>query len=207
MGYKLFFFNRNEIKYEICIKVVMFNAKGIKMNESEAIKFKRGKWSQTGVPHKGWTCVDIEDLEEPSMICEMCESQEIRYVHYMHHPSYKDELKVGCICAGHMEQDLGRAKKRDDFLKSRSSKRKRWLSRNWKISAKGNEYLKVDGYLITVFNKNGKWVGCIKEIDGNYEKFSRKNYESSDKLKLASFDLLTKILAEKDSLGTAPNSQ
>jgi len=40
-----------------------------------------GKWSQAGVPHRGWTCVDIDDLGEPSATCEMCETQEIRYVH------------------------------------------------------------------------------------------------------------------------------
>lgn len=32
-----------------------------------------GEWAQCGVPHKGWTCVDIEDLGEPSAVCEMCE--------------------------------------------------------------------------------------------------------------------------------------
>jgi hypothetical protein len=47
-----------------------------------------GKWAQPGVPHKGWRCVDIEDLGEPSATCEMCEAQEIRYVHHMEHPSY-----------------------------------------------------------------------------------------------------------------------
>ena len=41
-----------------------------------------GKWSQAGVPHKGWIWVDIEDLGEPSATCEMCETQEIRYVQY-----------------------------------------------------------------------------------------------------------------------------
>jgi hypothetical protein len=168
----------------------------MKMNERNAIKHKKGKWSQTNIPHKGWTCVDIEDLEEPSLTCEMCESQTIRYVHYMSHPDYRDELKVGCVCAGHMEEDLLTAKKRDDFLKSRSSKRKRWLYRNWKISLKGNEYLKVDGYIVTVFNKNDKWVGYIKEIDGGYEIFSRNKYNSLEEIKLACFDMLTKVLAE-----------
>jgi hypothetical protein len=51
--------------------------------EEELVVQKRGKWSQPGVPHKGWVCVDIEDLGEPSLTCEMCESQNIRYVHYM----------------------------------------------------------------------------------------------------------------------------
>lgn len=40
-----------------------------------------GKWSQQGVPKKGWTCIGFEDLGEPSTQCEMCENQDIRYVH------------------------------------------------------------------------------------------------------------------------------
>ncbi|GHV31592.1 hypothetical protein AGMMS4952_20620 [Spirochaetia bacterium] len=66
------------------------------MDENYYFENRRGKWSDKGVPHKGWKCIDIEDLGEPSLTCEMCESQEIRYVHYMKHPGYKDILKVGC---------------------------------------------------------------------------------------------------------------
>jgi hypothetical protein len=40
-----------------------------------------GKWIEPGVPHKGWVCVAITDLEEVDAVCEMCEVQEIRYVH------------------------------------------------------------------------------------------------------------------------------
>jgi hypothetical protein len=64
-----------------------------------------GKWRRPGVPHKGWQCIDIEDLEEPCHVCEMCEVQIVRYVHTMFHPDY-GTLEVGCICAGYMEQDL-----------------------------------------------------------------------------------------------------
>ena len=72
-----------------------------------------GKWGRPGVPQKGWTCVGIEDLEEPSAVCEMCETQEIRYVHYMEHSHYPDQLGVGCVCAGHMEEDYEGARRRD----------------------------------------------------------------------------------------------
>ena len=42
-----------------------------------------GKWSQIGVPHRGWTCVSVDDLGAPDAVCEMCETQAIRYVHHM----------------------------------------------------------------------------------------------------------------------------
>lgn len=53
------------------------------MNEENHIHNKHGKWSQKNIPHKDWTCIDIEDTGELSTTCEMCESQSIRYVHYM----------------------------------------------------------------------------------------------------------------------------
>ena len=50
-----------------------------------------GKWSEQGVPHKGWRCIDVEDLGEFDSVCEMCDTQEIRYVHYMQHSDYEDD--------------------------------------------------------------------------------------------------------------------
>ncbi len=61
----------------------------------------QGKWAEAGVPHKGWTCVGVHDLEQERQTCEMCEGQVIRYVHAMEHPEYPGTLSVGCVCAGH----------------------------------------------------------------------------------------------------------
>lgn len=69
---------------------------------------RRGKWSEAGVPKKGWTCVGVEDLEEPSQLCEMCDSAKIRYAHIMEHPDYPGSLQVGCVCAELMEEDYKR---------------------------------------------------------------------------------------------------
>src|SRR6516165_11351705 len=77
------------------------------------------------VPHKGWTCTCVEDLEEPCEICEMCESQEIRYVHTMAHPRYPEALRCGRICAGQMERDYAAAWKREAELKRRGRKPRR----------------------------------------------------------------------------------
>ena len=32
-----------------------------------------GKWENPSVPHSGWECIDIQDLGEPVMTCQMCE--------------------------------------------------------------------------------------------------------------------------------------
>lgn len=88
-----------------------------------------GKWSEAGVPHRGWSCVDIEDLGAPDHICEMCERQEVRYVHHMQHPDYPNVLRCGCICAGHMEEDLARAHRRETTLRSAARRRRTWPDR------------------------------------------------------------------------------
>jgi hypothetical protein len=106
-------------------------------SEESMIRLRRGKWSQPGVPHHGWICVGMEDLGEPTGECEMCESQAIRYVHQMKHPEYPDELGVGCVCAEHMETDKGASRSREKDLKNVAEKRKRWLTRKWRLSEKG----------------------------------------------------------------------
>jgi len=82
-----------------------------------------GKWSQPGVPHRGWVCVDVEDLGSPSAICEMCETAEIRYVHHMQHDDYLAGLGVGCICAENMEQDYVGPRLREKRLRQRAQRR------------------------------------------------------------------------------------
>jgi hypothetical protein len=167
------------------------------MDNEESYSTNHGKWSQEGVPHKGWTCIDIEDSGAVSFVCEMCESQHIRYIHYMKHPDYQDILSVGCVCAGKMEGNYTKAKLRDDFMKKRAARRLHWIHNSrWKVSQKGNDWIKTDGYII-VMKKAGKlWRAFIKSETGNFEKWSYRQYESKDMAKLAAFDYLTKLLSE-----------
>src|SRR5262249_12624963 len=95
-----------------------------------------GKWGKPGVPHQGWTCVNVEDLAEPAHNCEMCETMVVRYVHTMTHPKHEN-LQVGCVCAGHMEGDPTGARRREAGFKRIADRRKRWLTRNWRVSAAG----------------------------------------------------------------------
>ena len=112
-----------------------------------------GKWSRVGVPHKGWTCVNVEDLGEPEAVCEMCEIQQIRYVHWMEHPDFSEVLAVGSICAGHMENDYEAPRKREYGLRNAAQRKRRWLNRIWRVSSRGNTYLNTDGMNIVVYEK------------------------------------------------------
>jgi hypothetical protein len=119
----------------------------------------------------------------------MCETQEIRYVHTMKHPDYVSELGVGCVCAEKMEDDYEGPRRREKALRSATSRKKRWLSRKWKISTKGNSYINTDGFNITTYpHHDGTWGGRIEERSTGRSQQSRKRYQSEDTAKLAAFD-------------------
>ena len=121
------------------------------MEKKERARY--GKWSQHGVPHRGWSCIGTEDLGEPLQTCMMCEHAEIRYVHVMEHPEYPETLEVGCVCAERMEHDYVNPRRRERELASEARRRHSWPKRRWRTSAKGNLYLNTDGFNLTVFRR------------------------------------------------------
>lgn len=166
-------------------------------DEAHLVASKRGKWASSGIPHKGWVCVEIEDLGEPQVECEMCESQTIRYVHHMEHPHYSTVLAVGCVCAGNMEGNLVAARNRDASMQSRASRRKRWITRKWRISVNGNPTIKADGYRVTVYPRSGGWAATLSPLNGGSVLHGRRNYRLMDQAKLAAFDYITRLISNK----------
>ena len=156
--------------------------------EKQQIARGPGKWSKPGVPQKGWLCTGIEDLGAPNKVCEMCETQRIRYVHYMEHPAYPDTLGVGCICAGHMEQDHEAARNRERSIKSSAHRRSKWLKRKWKESARGNPYINTDGFNIVLYKQGRQWSGTITNRQTEEKHHARRRYDTLDQAKLAAFD-------------------
>ena len=164
------------------------------MSEEELVAHRRGKWSLAGVPHRGWTCVDIEDLGAPSVECQMCESQTIRFVHHMEHSDYPDVLEVGCVCSGHMEGDIAASRAREASMKSRAAKRARWVSRAWKISSKGYPHITAEGFRITVYPRGERWACTVAALDNSIVQHARRNYKTQAHAKLAAFDHMTRLL-------------
>jgi hypothetical protein len=149
-----------------------------------------GKWCEPGVPHNGWQCVNIRDLEEPCHVCEMCEVQIVRYVHTMIHPDYR-MLDVGCICAGHMEQDLVGAQRRETSFKQQLSRRVNWLRREWRVSYSGNEFINThDGFNVVIYQNGAIWGARFLDKRTGYSRYSRRAYASADAAKLATFDAI-----------------
>lgn len=149
-----------------------------------------GKWSQTGVPHRGWCCIDIDDVGDDFHICQMCEVQPVRYVHTMEHPDYPDTLDVGCVCAGNMEQDYHAARTREARFKQTKKRRQRWLEQHWRTSASGNDYINTkDGFNVVIFRSRGVfWSGRIVHRPSGERMFARHRYRTAEQAKLAAFD-------------------
>jgi hypothetical protein len=161
----------------------------VDLREEDAVSKRRGKWSDPGVPHKGWTCIDVDDLGEASEICAMCEAMQIRYVHTMTHPAYEGSLAVGVVCAGNMAQDLKGALERERLVRNRSARRARFLSRKWRTASTGNRCTKLDGHRLTLWGRGTQWGVTI--ANEATDVVVRVRGRSEMGAKLAAFDRVT----------------
>lgn len=169
--------------------------------EGRLIARGSGKWSQAGVPHKGWICTGIEDLGAPDETCQMCETQSIRYVHFMEHRDYPDTLGVGCVCAENMEDDYINPRLREKRLRSYARRRLSWVKREWRTSSKGNSYINTEGFNLTVFpqrDRRGEFWGLrVTHRQSGTSQFGRRRYASEADAQKAALDAL---LWAKDNL-------
>jgi hypothetical protein len=160
-----------------------------------------GKWGDPSVPKHGWTCTDIEDLEDERAVCEMCEVQEIRYVHTMAHAEHA-ELRCGCVCAGRMEGDEHAAAVREERFKNLAARRAAFPSRKaWRRSESGNPFIRVNGFLITVFPKPGGFGAFLHDRTTDRREFARRTYASPEAAARAAFDAM--IWAQRNWRGRA----
>lgn len=158
-----------------------------------------GNWSRPGLPHKGWSCEDVEDLGAVEGICDMCGEREIRYVHYMTHPDYDGELRCGCVCAGKMSEDLEGARRREARYKNAAKRRANWLTRKgWRTSPKGNLWIRPKGYSVTIFRQGKEWRFGVSARDSSTDTvWARRSYETADAAKLGAFDVLVGLESRK----------
>lgn len=156
-----------------------------------------GKWSDPNIPHKGWSCIEFDDRGAPDEACEMCEHQSIRYVHSMRHPEYPHILRVGCECAGKMEEDYAAAAWREKQGKNYARRKANWLTRTWRISAQGNEYIRVESFHIVVYpGSSGLWKARITDTQTENSLVSKRRYYTAEQVKIAAFDAML-MLKEK----------
>jgi len=148
-------------------------------------------WDQPDVPHKGWHCIDVQDLREDGSsaeeteyaTCQMCGNERVRFVHVMEHPEWDGTMYTGCVCAEKLSDDYVGPRKRETTLRNRAARRARWLTRNWRRSRKGNSFLNLEGYNLVVYpTKTGRWGYRIGERWGS------RTYPTEAEAKLALFD-------------------
>ncbi len=93
-----------------------------------------------------------------------------------------------------MEENYVRAQLRERTLKNIAKRRENWAKRKWKISQKGNSYLKFN---ITAYeNKKSSWKTCIFH-EGTKAKTFSQIFSSENDAKLGAFELLMKHQEKK----------
>ncbi len=75
----------------------------------------------------------------------MCGKEQVRFVHIVEHGDFPQRLGVGCICAMKLSGDYVNPRNQEAKLRNKALRKKKWLTRKWRISAKGNEYLMLKG--------------------------------------------------------------
>jgi hypothetical protein len=158
--------------------------------ERQAISRKRGKWSDPGVPHRGWIYITVEDLGSPNEICQMCETSEIRYAHIVRHQNYLCDLRVGCVCAENLTQDYSTPKVRERAVSDRNRRRLAWIKKQWRASQQGNPHFSAKGWHFTVFKKGRHWRVAYNSEGTEKSGFLRPNFDTEAMAKAACFDFL-----------------
>ena len=159
----------------------------------QGFAMSRGKWSQPGVPHKGWYLVEFEDLGSPDETCQMCESMSIRYVHHMEHRDYPEVLGVGRVCASNMEEDYTAARKREKRAANRAKRRAKWMSTEWNESMKGNHYINRQGFNIVLFSRFDGWAYRITDRETE-ESWPAFRFGTEEDAKAAAFERFMMLL-------------
>ena len=153
------------------------------------------------MPHKGWTCLKVEDLGSAIGECQACGKERIRYLYTIEHPRFPRKLIVGCVCDENLTADYSSPRQKQRRLIRRAARRARWLTRLWRHTRSGNPYIHAQGILVAVFKftqppVHGLWGYWV---DGT---LGEQAFNTCDEAKLAAFDEFWHQLYTDDS---APN--
>lgn len=149
-------------------------------------------WRQQGVPHKGWTLVDVIDIRDDGQsefetdyeTCMMCGNEKIRYIHIVEHAEVREEFRVGCTCAEKMTNDYFNPQERERALRNKANRRVNWTRKQWKTSKNGNLYLNIEEMHLLIYKdkKINKYRVKIGETFGN------KSFSNLQEAKIAAFN-------------------
>ena len=150
-----------------------------------------------GVPMQGWTYIAIEDVHYAQHRCEACGTAWVRYIHVMEHTEHPCLLRVGCVCAGRLENAPRIADEREAAFRARQSRRNKWLTRGgWRLSKKGNSYINVDHCNVTVFPAEDRWGYRVLHRASGVGWLHEEPEPTEEAAKWAAFDKLPKYFPE-----------
>lgn len=150
-----------------------------------------------GAPLTGWFCIRTYDVKEEGwnadtgnladfddavglFKCELCGCEQVRFVHVMHHEKYFEDISVGCICAGVMEDDILAAAERERVMRNRYNRKKNYLKLEWCASWDGNHTLQYKGKQISIirnqFDNGGLGIVYRGKSEWCYKDKKIKNF-------------------------------
>jgi hypothetical protein len=62
---------------------------------------------------------------------------------------------------------------------------------------KGNEWIRAEGYRVTVYRKGNQWAATVASEDDKFVHHGRRAFRTSNEVKLAAFDFISRLLASK----------
>jgi hypothetical protein len=94
-----------------------------------------------------------------------------------------------------MENDYVNPRLREQRLRSRARRRRTWAQREWRISARGNFYLRTEGFVLTVFRFSDRkdqefWRVRVTNRLSGASQVGRRRYPTVEAAKRAALDAL-----------------
>lgn len=142
-------------------------------------------------PRTGWYLEETVDNEAADFKCENCGYPHVRFEHHLINKNNHQKVRVGCVCAEHLTQDFTTPRLRERNLKSRAARRLRWPTLNWRVSGKGNLFLRKDGRIVVIRqNYSGTWSASYCLVNGQTWIKVRGFFHDPVAAKLAAFDAI-----------------
>jgi len=130
--------------------------------------------------------------------CQACGKDHVRFIHIMEHPEYPKSLRVGSVCAEHLEDNSDAPNERERKIISRQKLKMNFPSKDWKYNKNGNLYLIYNGKFITIMkSKNNSSEYGIMYDGKYYSEYNGKKFKNLTEAKLAAFEIVTPLYVVK----------
>ena len=120
----------------------------------------------------------------------------IRFVVIREHDEEYEQSKVGCDRAEKITNDYVNPGIRERNLRNRAIQWSRWISKEWHVNKKGNQYLKKDGQYFLIF-KDKKPEQFKYKIDDSWVK---KIFNTIEEAKAATFNGIDYLKKKKSGI-------